>query len=166
MLCHPHIPTLHGVLENQRLSTFRMDPSLKATSWGNLPHKAASPKPNAAQRAKGNSNFLMAKPEKGRGKRGQKHWSFIFKQSGWIKQENIAQPEFDFQAWLGFFFCLFGVCCCWGFSVGFVLWLLFLTVFNLSDPGLRKTKNPLHVLKDFGCFICSSFSIFLLSLYG
>lgn len=137
----------------------------------NLPNQRKFTTQNAAQRAKGSfyNNLLMAKPERGGGKkRTETNWSFIFKQSVWIKWENIAQPEFDFQAWLVFWLFFFSACLGFVvvgvFTVGFVLWLLFLTVFNLSDPGLRKTKNPPHVLKGFGYFICSSFSILLLSL--
>lgn len=66
-----------------RLSTFRMDPSLQSISQENLPHKAASPSPNAAQGAKGNSEAFNSKTREGRAKEWQKHWSFIFKQSAW-----------------------------------------------------------------------------------
>lgn len=117
-----------------RLSTFRMDPSLQSISQENWPQKAASPSPNAAQRAKGNGEALIAKPERG-GKKNDRNTEALFLnnlfEKGWRLNRRtlcnlnlISRPD-----WV--FFWLVGVCCCWGFSIGFILWLLFLAVFNL-----------------------------------
>lgn len=107
----------------------------------------------------------MAKPERGGEKYRNSEALFLSNLSELNRRtllnlNLISRPDWSFfPACLGF--VVVGV-----FLLGFVLWLLFLTVFNLSDPGLRKTKNPPQVLKDSGYFICSSFSILQLSLDG
>lgn len=163
MLCHPSIPPLHGVLENQkplRLSTLRMDPSFQSHVLGKFTTQSCLSKAKCCSKSKGHRWGFNGKTREGREKEWQKHWNFIFKRSVWIKQESIAQPEFDFQAWLGVFFLVV-----WGLLLlGFFCWVCSVVAF--FKPYLickildcERQKNPPHVLKGFGSFICSSLSI-------